>query len=228
MHSRTPESCTTPLHIICFTLYFLVQDGDVVFVEGEGAREQSVQDDAAGPDIDGSSFVLSFADDFGGGVGRASTGGFEEFAVFHKVGESEVADFDEVILVDEDVFGFEVAMGDMILMDVLDSVDDLLKVEAGLFLVNGGILDVFVEFSLGGEFHDHENVICGIKHLVQLDDVGVVDELQDSYFPFHLRYLLITFDIMFLFFIFFLLIILTATSMPVRSCLAPSYSHAYF
>ena len=116
----------------------------------------------------------------------------------------------------------------MILMDILNSINDLLEVEASSGFINWIVLNIFVEFSLGGEFHDHENVICGIKHLVQLDDVGVVDELQDSYFPFHLRYLLITFDIMFLFFIFFLLIILTATSMPVRSCLAPSYSHAYF
>jgi hypothetical protein len=55
----------------------------------------------------------------------------------------------------------------------------------------------------------------------------MVSKLEDTNLSFHLHEGNGTFDIMFLFFIFFLLMIFTATSIPVKSCLAPNLLHAY-
>lgn len=48
--------------------------------------------------------------------------------------ESEIDDFELSIVVYQNVLGFQVPMGDVILMHVLDSRNDLLKVNASLIL----------------------------------------------------------------------------------------------
>lgn len=106
-------------------------------------------------------------------------------------------------------------MSDMILMDVLEAVDHLPKVKLGLLLVDLGVLHVLEKLSLRSQFHDHKNIMCGIQDLVQLYYIWMVDKFENPNFALNLHHRPLTFEIMFLFFIFFLLIIFTATSIPV-------------
>ena len=108
----------------------------------------------------------------------------------------------------------------MIPMDVLHTIDDLLEVKSCPVLVQPS-LHYLIQLSIARQLHNHKDIVGCIQNLVQFNDVGVVDELKDSYLSLHLhRWEEDTLEIIFLFFIFFLLIILTATSNPVKSCLA--------
>jgi hypothetical protein len=70
---------------------------------------------------------------------------------------------------------------------------------------------------VGGQLHDYEDVGGCVEHFVELDDVRMAEELQDAYLSFNLGEETATLEIMFLFFIFALLIIFTATCAPVSS-----------
>ena len=68
-------------------------------------------------------------------------------------------------------------MGDVVAMNVLDPIDNLLEIELGLLLGDLLALNVVKEFAIVGQLHDYENIIVGVEHFVQFDDVGVVNEL---------------------------------------------------
>lgn len=150
--------------------------------------KESVQDDAAAPDVDGGAFILAFPNNFGGCIVGTATGGFEESAVFHEIGEAEVDDLDDFVAIDEYVFGFEVAVGDKVGVCVGHSADDLFEEEAGVFLADVIVLDVVVELAAFCVFHDDEDVVGGVEHLIQFDDVLVVDKLEDAYFSLDLEW----------------------------------------
>lgn len=61
------------------------------------------------------------------------------------IGESEVNNFDVFILVEKKVFWFEVAVDDAVLVDVLDTGEDLLHEANGLLLVESLPLDDVLE-----------------------------------------------------------------------------------
>lgn len=112
-------------------------------------------------------------------------------------------------------------------MRVLNPTDNLPEEELRLFFWDIIILYIIVELSSIRELHDDEDIISRIKHLVQLDNVLVIDELEYLDFPLHLNQHTSTFEIIFLFFIFRLLMIFTATFTPVKSCLASNSQAVY-
>lgn len=79
-------------------------------------------------------------------------------------------------------------MADQVLMHILHSTDDLPEVKLGLFLCDLVVLNEVVQLSFRCNLHNHKNVIGSVKHFVQLDDIGVVDELQDLDLPLYFRY----------------------------------------
>ncbi len=78
-------------------------------------------------------------------------------------------------------------MTDKILMDILNATDDLPEVELRLLFSDLIVLYEVVQLTLGGEFHDDEDVVGGVEHFVKLDDVGVVDEFEDLDLSFYLN-----------------------------------------
>jgi len=82
------------------------------------------------------------------------------------------------------------------------------------------MLYILVEFSTLGHFHDDEDVVGGIEHLIQFDDIGMGNKLEYLDLAGDLHAGGYTLEIMFLFFIFNLFIIFTATGRPVNSCFA--------
>lgn len=66
------------------------------------------------------------------------------------------------MIVDENIFGLEVAMGDEVGVGIGDSADDLFEEEAGLILANIIVLDIIVEFATFCVFHDDKDVVGGV------------------------------------------------------------------
>jgi hypothetical protein len=77
-------------------------------------------------------------------------------------------------------------MADEVLMNVLNSANNLLKVKLGLVFSDFVILDELIELTLRGQLHDDENVIGGIENLIEFNYVGMVDEFQYFNLPFYL------------------------------------------
>jgi hypothetical protein len=111
-------------------------------------------------------------------------------------------------------------MRDQIAMRVIDCLDDLPKEQSHVLLGKIVMLYILVEFSTLGHFHDDEDVVGGIEHLIQFDDIGMGNKLEYLDLAGDLHAGGYTLEIMFLFFIFNLFIIFTATGRPVNSCFA--------
>ena len=71
-------------------------------------------------------------------------------------------------------------------MNVLHTGDDLPKIKLGLFLSDLIVLNEVVQLTLRGQLHYHKNVVSRIKHFIQLNDIGMVDELKNLNFALHL------------------------------------------
>lgn len=62
-------------------------------------------------------------------------------------------------------------------MCVSHSTDDLPEEEARLLFADVVVLDVIVQLAAVGQLHYHEDIVCSVKHLVELYDVLVAYEL---------------------------------------------------
>ena len=115
-------------HVEGAVLDHLEERGDELSVEGKRPDEQGIEDDSAAPGIDISSTVLFAHDNLRGRIVRRPAGGLEEPPILHQVRETEIADLNRIRFVDEDVLGFEVAVGDQVMMAVFDTANDLAEV----------------------------------------------------------------------------------------------------
>lgn len=98
-------------------------------------------------------------------------------------GESEVCDFDLVVGVDEDVVGLHVPVEDAVVVELLDSAEDLVHDD---FDLEGREEDFFVQTAEQlsqvevDELEHQKNGLFVQKALEKSDDVGVVDLLQNG------------------------------------------------
>ena len=85
---------------------------------------------------------------------------------------------------EEDVFGFEVSVQNIVVVHVLNSVADLLD-DAFNFLLREPALEFQILVEAAGRAELHEKVETGLvgEEGVQLDDVGVVQKTLDLYLP---------------------------------------------
>lgn len=75
-------------------------------------------------------------------------------------------------------------MHDVEAMQVGHAADDLFEIAAGLWLLHFGLLDDIVkQLAVLHVLHHQEEVPAGLDDLVELDDGGVADELEDMDFP---------------------------------------------
>ncbi len=112
-------------------------------------------------------------------------------------------------------------------MSCLDSFNNLLEKMACHIFSKIIVLYIVIELAPFSQFHDYIDVSSGVEYFKKFDDMWVIDESQNLNLSFDLIRFQSTFDIIFLFFIFDLLMILTATLVPVRSCLASEFWSDY-
>jgi hypothetical protein len=58
---------------------------------------------------------------------RRASAGIQKDSVAHDVAQPEIGDFHVSVLVEENVLGFEVAVADLVCVEVFDAEDDLLE-----------------------------------------------------------------------------------------------------
>uniref|UniRef100_A0A6B0VAV0 Uncharacterized protein n=1 Tax=Ixodes ricinus TaxID=34613 RepID=A0A6B0VAV0_IXORI len=159
------------------------QGWDVFVVEWKGSAEQRIEYYTAAPNVYFRTGVEFARDDLWGCVIWGPTARPQEFAVHHHVREPKVGDLDVEVLVQEQVFGFQVPVDHHVPVTVRHSGDYLLEEPPGIRLLQLPMLDdVIKEFTTAHILHDHENVGGCADDLVQFDDMRVPEELEVLYF----------------------------------------------
>ena len=74
------------------------------------------------------------SDHLGSGIARAATRGFQSAALFVKVAETKIHNFQRLIVVDEQVLRLEVPVANAQLVNIGDARDELLEILAGHLL----------------------------------------------------------------------------------------------
>lgn len=147
-----------------------------VAVEGRVAAQQEVGDDADGPDVDGLA-VPGFLEDLRRHVARRAAGCRQhvELLFVHDAAEAEVGDQQVGVVfwrAEEEVFGFEVAVHDAVIVQVGDGGEGGADQVRGVgFEVAAFAADAVEEFAAEGEVGDE--VYCGIEceyEVVKVED----------------------------------------------------------
>ena len=108
------------------------------------------------------------------------------FAGLREEAEAEVDDLDIVVLVDHDVVELDVAMRDLLAVEVLHAHDDPAEDFLGLLLRDpllGLRLQVLVQRGLADVLHHEHHLLPGVDRRVELYYIRVVELLQDLDFP---------------------------------------------
>ena len=147
---------------------FLIQLLRVLVLKWQVATNHSVENHAARPDVRTKSVVALTPDHLGRGVAGTPAGCLQRFAFLVQITQAEVNQLDVVVVVEQKIFGLQVAVHDPQLVDVLDAREDLRVHLAGLFLGQAPVLDdVLKKLAAGTVLHDEVEVVVVFDHLYQ-------------------------------------------------------------
>jgi hypothetical protein len=95
----------------------------------------------------------------------------------HKIRPTKICQFHVTFLVDQNIFGLDVPMNDIVLVDIAKSFYNLVDVLGTYFLakpVVGLGHHVLVKFSLVGELQDKVHRKLILEVIIKLDDIRVI------------------------------------------------------
>ena len=148
------------------TQYLLVQLARVWILERQVAARHSVQDDASRPDVRVQTMVSLAGNHLGSSVAWRAARSLQCLTLAVHVRETEVHDLYVVLVVEQQVLRFQVAMADLDLVDVLDTGDYLLHEATRLLFLQALPLDNVVEqFTSAGVLHDQEQLARRLDNL---------------------------------------------------------------
>ena len=102
------------------------------------------------------------------------------------IGEAEVDQLESAVEINQQILGFEVAVDNPQLVQILHSCDELPKELTGLMLLQPFLFYYqFEELPLRDVLHHQEELLGSLDDLVQLDHVGMPNLLKDVDFPGH-------------------------------------------
>lgn len=111
------------------------------------------------------------------------------------VAQPEVNEFDIVIVIKKDIFRFEVSMGDVESMKILDGIEDLIKNPTCCSFFESALCGHDSEkFSLLCEFGDQIDEIGSFDDLIQIDNVGMPNSLHYLYFSLNADFIVFVFN----------------------------------
>ena len=148
---------------------------------GAFAGEHFVENDPEGVDVGaviGGGTGALFGGGVGGGAGGGEVdgvGGWVGGGAVHDGGDAEVGDFDGAGFIDEEVFGFDVAVDDAVVVGALEGVADRGDDGEGFGGGETAGLEELAEIETVDEFHDEEAAAGGLAEVVDGDDVGVIE-----------------------------------------------------
>lgn len=113
------------------------------------------------------------------GDAAAETGGLG-LVVDLLLAEPEVREFGVALFVEHDVVGLEVALNDVVGVQVLDGQQDFGDVElGGVFVELLQFVQDLAQVAAGALLHDEEQLLGGLEGLEEFDDEGVLDLGED-------------------------------------------------
>ena len=152
----------------------LIQLARVRVLKRQVAAHHRIQNDAAAPDVRVQTLVSLASDHLRSSVARTATSRFEGVAFVVGVRQTEVNDFDVVLVVEQQVLWLQVAVTDAHLVDVLDARDDLLHKPARLlFLQALALHDVVEQLAARRVLHDQEKLPRRLDDLAKLESNGL-------------------------------------------------------
>ena len=101
--------------------------------------------------------------------------------MFEAIGKAKVCDDDVPVAIEEEVFEFEVAVDDFLLVDVPDTGDELGEELGCVFFLEVAMgKNVVEELAARGVLEDDANVFVGLDDIVETNDVGVFECLNEG------------------------------------------------
>jgi hypothetical protein len=104
----------------------------------------------------------------------------------YKVGPTKICEFQKTVSIDQNILRFDISVNNVLLVDVGQSLDDLLYVFGSLFLWKSFLWafghHTTVQLTLLGILQNKINWKVVFKVIVQLDDVWVVKKVHNSHF----------------------------------------------
>lgn len=97
------------------------------------------------------------------------------------VGEAKVGDDDVAVAVEKEIFEFEIAVDDAFFMEVSDTGHELSEKSPGGVVLQVAVgQDVVEQLAARSVLENDSNVPLGFHHLVQPDNVGMLDAAKDG------------------------------------------------
>mmetsp|Transcript_12440 Transcript_12440/g.30149 ORF Transcript_12440/g.30149 Transcript_12440/m.30149 type:complete len:204 (+) Transcript_12440:656-1267(+) len=158
-------------------------------IERDRARNHGEEDSAEAPDIDSGPVILLPQRHLGRGEGRGPAHGLEHLPRDHVIRKAEVRDLAHhrrPLLHHEDVLGLEVAMRDVLPVAEVHAAHDLGEPCPRLpFRYRPFCDNVLVELPPLCEVEHQINLRASLDHIVEGDDVGVSNVLEDMHLAHH-------------------------------------------
>mmetsp|Transcript_26144 Transcript_26144/g.42631 ORF Transcript_26144/g.42631 Transcript_26144/m.42631 type:complete len:284 (-) Transcript_26144:276-1127(-) len=167
-------------------LDLLEERAHAVLVEGQEARQQHVQDHAAGPEVGLAPVVPLVGQHLGGHVIGRPAGGVQQLHALVRAPavqrrQAEVRDLKVSVLIQQQVLGLQIPVADPAGVAVLDPGQQLPEVEPGLVLREPALGHNLVEELPARDHLQHdEDLRARGQHLDQPDHVRVRDHLHDA------------------------------------------------
>ncbi len=138
------------------TSNLLEEPTDVVVLEWQTTTEHDIQNDPAAPDVNLGSRIERTSDDFRCSIVWTATAGLHEVAVLDLVRQAKVSNLHVEVVVEQNVFGFEITVDDLETMAAVDAGDHLLEESASLGLWHLALLDDVLE-ELAARVFEHDD-----------------------------------------------------------------------
>jgi hypothetical protein len=98
--------------------------------------------------------------------------------------EAEIRDFDHAIAADQNVLGLEIAVSKPFPVEAFEGFQQLVNARAESPDRHRAVLRELVKkITKVTEFHDHNDVVCLINHVMELDNIRMMYKLEEADFP---------------------------------------------
>ena len=160
--------------------YQLVELLEAGRLEGHSPAQHRVQQHPETPHVHEEAFVAFVDDDLGSQIGWRAALLLDDLALLDYLRDSEVADFDALLAVQQYVVELDVSVYYRPTVDVGQAVRDLLEDEFAVTLLEAAtLLDQPEQVSTSSVLHDHQQVLAALEDFQEANDVGVLDLLEE-------------------------------------------------
>lgn len=161
----------------------------ILTLEWESTAKEGIQKDTQCPDVDWRSSVFNFTNDFRCHIRWSTAENFDFLLMWDTSRKTKINEFDSRPgFIEQNVLKFDVSVGHISLMQIMNSKYDLLPQELSFDLSHLSIwftFEIAVQGSTIDVFHNQKYLFVRLKGLVKFGKTLVVDFLHDLDFSLH-------------------------------------------